>query len=266
MTHFLSFYSRFLKKLSNFASRKFHHNDYPVPAHNHNQEGVINLRKCDMNSENNIETKVTISKQQLAELPAAQFEGEIYVVDKTADIPSAVAILRESDVIGFDTETRPSFKKGQTNTVSLLQLSTRKKCFLFRLNHTGLTQPLIDILQDPDLLKIGVSIHDDFHNLNKISHIDPAGFIDLQNYVKGYKIADNSLSRIYAILFGKRISKGQRLTNWEADTLTTSQQSYAALDAMACVNIYDHLFSGIFKPEASPYLVEILPEPQDPTE
>lgn len=266
MTDFLSFYSKLIEKISNFASRKFHHNDCPVPAHHHNQEGVIYLRKCDMNSEKTIETKVTISKQQLAQLPAAQFEGDICVVDKTADISPAVAMLRESDVIGFDTETRPSFKKGQTNTVSLLQLSTRNKCFLFRLNLIGLTQPLIDILQDPDLLKIGVSIHDDFHNLNKITNITPEGFIDLQNYVKNYKIADNSLSRIYAIIFGQRISKGQRLTNWEAETLTPSQQCYAALDAMACINIYDHLSSGKFNPEASPYLMEILPEPQDNAE
>lgn len=213
-----------------------------------------------MISEKSIFTKITISKEQLAALPAAQFEGKICLIEKPEDIPQAVAQLRNSDIIGFDTETRPSFRKGQTNSVSLLQLSTRDTCFLFRINLTGLAQSLIDILQDPSLLKVGLSIHDDFHNLNKLVHIEPQGFIDLQHFVKDYKISDNSLSKIYGIVFGKRISKGQRLTNWEAEELTQAQQCYASLDAMACISIYDHISKGNFNPETSPYLTEIIPE------
>lgn len=216
-----------------------------------------------MSSENSINTKITISKQQLAQLPHAQFDGEIKVVDKPEEIQPAIEELRQSDVIGFDTETRPNFRKGQMNVVSLLQLSTRRKCFLFRLNHIGLVQPLIDILQDSRLLKIGLSIHDDFHNLNKLAKIEPQNFIDLQHYVKDYKITDNSLSRIYGIIFGERISKGQRLTNWEAETLSTAQQGYAALDALACIQIYDHISAGKFNPESSQYLVEIIPEEEN---
>lgn len=265
MTKIHSIISRFLDNFRILTSRK---------AAPHDADGVNSTLvqdktepMCDdkTSSSRTAETKVTISKQQLADLPAAQFKGDIKVIDKADDISHAIAELYESDIIGFDTETRPSFRKGQSNMVSLLQLSTRKRCFLFRLNHIGLVQPLIDLLQDPSLLKIGLSIHDDFHNLNKISPIEPKGFVDLQNYVKQFRIADNSLSKIYAIIFGKRISKGQRLTNWEAETLTPSQQSYAALDALACIQIYDSITNGNFDPDKSAYLVEICQESADQT-
>lgn len=203
---------------------------------------------------------VSISKEQLSQLPAAEFRGRLCLIEEECDISAAIDELRKSDVIGFDTETRPSFKKGQTHTVSLIQLSTRSVCYLFRINHTGLDARIVDLLEDEGLKKIGLSIHDDFHNLNKIQPVQAGGFIDLQNFVKEFRIADNSLTKIYAVIFGKRISKGQRLTNWEAEHLTDSQQAYAALDAMACVEIYDYLKAGKFDAESSEYLV--YPEPE----
>lgn len=204
---------------------------------------------------------LTITKVQLAELPTAVFQGAIRLVDKEEELDAALDDLRKSDIIGFDTETRPSFKKGQLHTVSLLQLSTRETCYLFRLNHFGLPDPLVKLLEDTDKLKVGLSIHDDFHSLRKLAEFEPGGFVDLQHYVKEFRIADNSLSRIYGIIFGERISKGQRLTNWEAENLTPAQQGYAALDAVACVRIYDYLRSGDFKPESSPYLTIPTPPP-----
>lgn len=206
---------------------------------------------------------VTITKEQLAKLPAASFTGSIKLIDRPEDVDQAIADLKASRIIGFDTETRPSFKKGHLHHVSLMQLATPTTCYLFRLNHIGLVQGLIDILQDHELLKVGLSIHDDFHSLRRLAPIEPAGFIDLQQYVKNYKIADNSLSRIYGILFGERISKGQRLTNWEAETLSPAQQTYAALDAIACIKIYNHLRSGAFYPYTSSYLV--FPDADAPT-
>lgn len=190
--------------------------------------------------------KVSITKQELAELPAAEFEGEIILVDTPEDAEKAAEALRQEAEIGFDTETKPSFKRGQSHFVSLLQLSTHTKCYLIRLNHIGMPQSILNILEDDNIKKIGVSIHDDFINLKKRFRINPDGFIDLQSYVKDYKIADNSLSRIYAVLFDKRISKGQRLTNWEATQLTQHQQEYASLDALACLHIYDYLRGGNF--------------------
>jgi len=219
-----------------------------------------------MNSDISSQAVITISKQQLSALPAAQFSGELHLVEDEEGIKDAIDKLRASDIIGFDTETRPSFRKGQSNNVSLVQLSTRETCYLFRINHVGLAQPIVDILEDPSIRKIGLSIHDDFHNLNKITEIHPGGFIELQNYVKDFLIADNSLTKIYAIIFGKRISKSQRLTNWEAKQLTNSQQAYAALDAMACVEIYDYISSGKFTPLESPYLTIITEEEEEEEE
>lgn len=197
---------------------------------------------------------VTISKDHLALLSAAEYKGEIEVIDTDEALYDAVNDISKYGVIGFDTETKPSFRKGQQFNVALIQLATPKKAYLFRTNKIGFPQPLVNILQNPNILKVGVSIHDDFHNLKKVTEIDPCGFIDLQSYVKDFKIADNSLSRVYAILFDERISKSQRLTNWEAGDLTMAQKNYAALDAYACLRIYNHLKSGKFNPAESPYL------------
>lgn len=203
---------------------------------------------------------VSISKEELAELPMESYTNSIILIDDPSKIEQAAAILGNETLIGFDTETKPSFKRGQNNKVALLQLSTHKECFLFRLNKIGMPESIKNILEDENILKIGLSVHDDFHSLNKICKIDPKGFIELQTFVKDYNIADNSLARIYAILFNKRISKGQRLTNWEADELTIHQQEYASLDALACINIYDALIQGKFTDNRSKY----YREPVDP--
>lgn len=216
-----------------------------------------------MTSKDNTQYIVSISKAELATLPAASYKGRIHLVDTPEKVDDAVKALNSSPIIGFDTETRPSFKKGQTFQVALLQLSTRTDCYLIRLNKIGMPAGIQQILEDESKLKIGVSLHDDFHNLHRIYTLQPRGFIDLQPYVKDYLIADNSLSRIYAILFGKRISKGQRLTNWEAAELTPAQQSYAAFDALSCIQIYDHLNSGQFSPDASKYYQPVVSPPTE---
>lgn len=197
---------------------------------------------------------VTISKEQLAKLPIAVYEGKICLVDTPDKMEEAVKHLKEAKIIGFDTETRPSFKRGHTFKMALIQLCTQDCCYLFRTNEIGYPKELIDILEDPNILKVGLSIHDDFHNLRRVTNIEPKGFIDLQTFVKDYKIADNSLSRLYGILFGYRISKGQRLTNWENAELTPLQKNYAALDAFACISIYNYLTQGKFNPKESKYL------------
>lgn len=197
--------------------------------------------------------KTSITKAELAELPAETLAGPVTVIDKDANVESAVAALKAADIIGFDTETKPSFKRGERHSVALLQLSTPTESFLFRLNKIGLPAPVMHLLEDEKVLKVGLSIHDDFHNLQKKYHFVPRGFIDLQEYVKNFKIDDNSLSRIYGILFDKRISKGQRLSNWEASELTQHQQEYAALDAVACITIYRHLTTVGFNYKESKY-------------
>lgn len=205
---------------------------------------------------------LTISKEKLCNLPPAGYKGQIIVIDKPEEVENAIKNLRSEKVIGFDTETRPSFRRGQTYNVALIQLAIPGYCYLFRTNDIGYPKQLINLLEDGNIIKVGLSVHDDFHNLRRVTEVDPQGFIDLQSFVKNFKIADNSLSRIFGILFGERISKGQRLTNWESQELSDSQLNYAALDAEACLRIYNYLKGGEFNPYQSEYLT-FPQEPED---
>ena len=192
-----------------------------------------------MNNRNYI---ISIDKEAISTLPLMTYPAQITVVDTAATARTALRAMAREKVVGFDTETRPAFKKGQKHKVALMQISTVDRCYLFRLN------------------KIGLSVHDDFTVLRRSSELDPKGFVDLQDMVKNFEITDISLQKIYAIIFGERISKSQRLTNWEADSLSEAQQAYAALDAWACLKIYNYLNAGKFVPAQSPY--RHLPEPE----
>ena len=188
-----------------------------------------------------IDIKSNIAKADIAQMPNELFEGRIIVIHALADVEKAVNYLKGFPIVGIDTETRPSFAKGKTYEVSLLQLSTENTCFLFRLNYIGMPKALVDLLQDGRQLKVGLSLRDDIQNLNRKHKFEPRGFLDLQHYVKEMGIEAQSLQKIYALLFGKKISKSQRLTNWEADVLTDRQKGYAATDAWACVRMYKYM-------------------------
>lgn len=201
---------------------------------------------------------VSIDKQTINQMPLVTFEGRIHIIDTVSRVKSAVTALRTAPVVGFDTETRPCFKRGERHNIALLQLSTSSDAFLFRLNKTGVPTPLKQFLEDQGVIKVGLSTTDDFHQLARVSDVQPAGFIELQQLVKQFNISDMSLQKIYAILFGKKISKGQQLTNWAAPQLTEAQQCYAAIDAWACLRIYEYLQAGNFIPEQSPYWHELV--------
>lgn len=202
-------------------------------------------------------TVIKISKEQLSELPLVEYPGTMSVVDTADAAVRAMAEIRRHSVVGFDTETKPSFRKGQLNKVSLIQISTGSHCYLFRLNKIGFMPLLQEFMEDEGLTKVGLSLKDDFMVLNRLAPFTPAGFVDLQTTVRSYDIADMSLQKVYAILFGARISKSQRLTNWEAPQLTPQQMVYASIDAWACLRIYKLLESGSFDPSASPYVKPI---------
>ncbi len=182
-----------------------------------------------------------IEKSDISTLPPCDITGEIIVIDRSKDVAAAIEDLKQCPLIGFDTETRPSFRRGESNTISLLQLATEKRAYLFRLKKIGQNQLLKDLLESNDYLKVGLSVHDDFHSLNRWMPCRPNNFIELQRYVKAFGIEEMSLQKIYAIVFHKRISKRQQLSNWEAEELTPAQQQYAAIDAWACRNIYYEL-------------------------
>lgn len=210
---------------------------------------------------------IAISKEQVAAMPVVEYPGGIgavTVVDTASKAKMALRALNKCTHIGFDTETRPTFQKGgHMNKVALLQLSTDDHCFLFRLNKPGIFEMVRPLLENPDIIKVGLSVHDDYNALRRRGEIDPAGFLDLQDYTHSFHIADMSLQKVYAIIFGGKISKAQRLTNWEADTLTPAQQIYASIDAWACLRLYWHLRGGNFHPADSPY-VQVSPEPAAP--
>jgi ribonuclease D len=181
----------------------------------------------------------SIKKEEINLLPLANFGGSVVIVDTAELLDQTLEILNKQRVVGFDTETKPVFSKGKKNKVALLQIATEDTCFLIRLNLLGFTSQMISFFNNPDILKIGLSIKDDFLMLRARSDgFNPQGFIELQTFVKSFGIEDNSLQKIYAIIFEKKISKSQRLSNWEADSLSGGQQHYAALDAWACLCIY----------------------------
>ena len=186
--------------------------------------------------------KSTITKAEIAQMPIVQFPGRIFVIYTETDAEKAVAYLKSQQIVGVDTETRPSFKRGSSHKVALLQIATTDTCFLFRLNQIGMPAILQDFLMG-DTLKIGLSLKDDFMMLSrrKEVHAEEGNWIELQDYVGRFGIEDRSLQKIFANLFGKKISKAQRLSNWEAESLSDSQINYAATDAWACVEIYNCL-------------------------
>ena len=189
-----------------------------------------------------------ISNEQTALLPAVEFRGEIRIVDHERDIAAACKTLAAQPVIGFDTETRPSFRPGATSRVSLLQLSTPTVCYLFRLNKIPLAKPILQLLEDRRVLKIGPDVAGDLRSLRQIRHFRDGGFVDLQGIAPEWGIGEKSLRKLSAIVLGRRVSKAQRLSNWEAATLTDKQQLYAATDAWVCTRIYEQLLRTPKKP------------------
>jgi len=180
-------------------------------------------------------------KKSIAQLPTVTFPGKTVVVMGESEAEKAVHFLLSQDILGVDTETRPSFKKGETHMVSLLQVSTSDVCFLFRLNHIGITPAILRLLENKVVPMVGLSLHDDMLSLHKRVAFTPGFFIDLQDLVGELGIEDLSLQKLYANLFHQKISKRQRLTNWDSDVLNDKQKAYAALDAWACINLYKEI-------------------------
>lgn len=185
--------------------------------------------------------KKSISKEELKTFPIRSFEGNIYVIDSLEGIEKSCVFLAKKKILGFDTETRPTFKKGQKNKVALLQLSTENEAFLFRLNRIDLPFCLKNILESEQILKVGVAIKDDIRILCQRSKFNPQSFIELQDSVKHFDIKDYSLKKIAALLLGFTISKSQQTSNWEARELSLAQQKYAATDAWVSLKIYQRL-------------------------
>jgi len=192
--------------------------------------------------------KENITVEELAEHELSWFKGEIVLVDNLKTFYEVFPKLLRTDLLGFDTETRPTFRKGRKNAVSLIQLSTEDLACLFRINRIGIPDELADLLSDPSVIKTGVAVHDDIKFLKSVRKFNPEGFVDLQTLVKDFGIQSSGLKKLTAIVLGFRISKRQQVTDWEAEQLTEAQQIYAATDAWVCYQIYKKLINGNVAP------------------
>ena len=184
-----------------------------------------------------------ISKELLQWMPLVAFEGEVIVVDREEQVQKAVDYLKTQRVIGVDTESRPSFQRGIHYPTALVQIATRDRCYLFRLTHIGMPQALADVFADPDICKVGLAFKDDINGLRRRRNFTPANCVDVQSMVEQYGILDMGLQKLFAICFGKKISKSQQLTNWENTHLTPEQARYASTDAWATLLIYEDLLA-----------------------
>ncbi len=180
-------------------------------------------------------------KSLISQMPTFKFPGRIVVILSAGEAERAVRYLLSQSILGVDTETRPSFRKGETHKVSLLQVSSKEICFLFRLNMIGITPAVKRLLENTEVPMIGISWHDDILSLKRRADFVPGRFIDLQNVVREIGIEDMSLQKIYANIFHEKIAKRQRLTNWDADVLNDKQKEYAAIDAWSCIRIYEEI-------------------------
>lgn len=188
----------------------------------------------------------SITPKEMENLEFASFPGKIYVIDSVgAEFNRAIAYLRSQKIIGFDTETRPTFSQDQPRYgVALLQLSGPDKAFLFRINKMGMHRRLCNLMASEKIVKVGAAIHDDIKGLQKKHNFVPASFVDLQKIVCEWGIRDKSVKKMAAIILGFRVSKTQQLSNWEAERLSESQAKYAATDAWVCREMYLKLLAS----------------------
>lgn len=185
--------------------------------------------------------KITITNEEINELPLGAFESKVVVITDPHKIEKAFIDISKHSTVGFDTETKPVFVSGHSNKVALMQVALPEKVYLVRLNQTGLTKPIIEFLENESILKVGVALRDDIKGLQKLHHYNPAGFVELAQMSKEAGLQVESVKKLTALLLGFRISKSAQTSNWEAETLNEKQISYAATDAWVCLEIYKKL-------------------------
>ncbi len=182
-----------------------------------------------------------ITKEDIRELPLLAFDGSIHVVESSDHLDSAIHALRKEKILGFDTEKKPTFRKGEYNPTAMIQLSSIDTAYLFRLNKIGYPKPLFDLMGNSEVTKLGISIDDDIKELEKLSTFSPSGFMDVNDIAKDIGVKHIGVKKLAAIFLKQRISKGQQTSNWEIEELTPGQKKYAATDAWICLRIYNEM-------------------------
>jgi ribonuclease D len=186
-----------------------------------------------------------ITKEEVAQLELIQFEGPISLIETQEEFMKEIDAIARNPVLGFDTETRPSFKKGKVYPTSLIQISNTHQAWLIRVSRLGYPGRLLELLSNEEIIKVGAGLHDDIRRMRSDFHFKPRGFLDLQQYVEAFQIEEKGLKKLSAIVLGKRISKSQQVSNWDAENLTESQLRYAATDAWICLEIYNALRNAL---------------------
>lgn len=189
--------------------------------------------------------KSEISKEEISGLELIQYEGPITIIDSIESFEREIDQLFKLPIIGFDTETKPSFKKGRVYPTSLIQLATAKKAWIVRVSRIGYPAKLLELLSSESTIKVGSGLKDDLRRLRSDFNFEPRGFLDLQQYVQAFRIQEKGLKKMCGIVLGRRISKSQQVSNWDADILTEPQLRYAATDAWICLEIYNALKNSI---------------------
>jgi len=187
-----------------------------------------------------------IEKSDLQQLPLIRFEGDIQVIEKPEDLDNVLEIVGRESILGFDTETKPTFTKGAYNHTALIQFSTLEQAFLLRIHRFGIPDRLKKILENENILKIGISLRDDLKDLKKVRPFKPAGFVDLNNIAKELGINQIGIKSLTGIFLERRVAKNQQTSNWENHKLTPAQKRYAATDAWVCMKMYDSLLQRGF--------------------
>ena len=182
-----------------------------------------------------------ITNEELNSLELTQFSGEITLATEKNEVIRIMNHVWKKGVVGFDTETKPSFRKGVRNNVSLVQIATQDEAYLIRLNHTGITKELKEFFSAGEITKVGVALRDDIKELQQLKHFEPAGFVELNHMVKDIGIESNGLKKLAGIILGIRISKNAQTSNWENEELSDKQLTYAATDAWVCIEMYHRL-------------------------
>ncbi len=179
-----------------------------------------------------------MTKEEINTCPIRRWEGVVHVIRTPAELSRAVRALAEETILGFDTETRPAYHKGESYLPSLLQLAGENAVYLFQLQHLGLPDSLCRILADPKVVKAGVSLAYDLRELHNLSRFKPAGFVDLGGLAKEAEIKNHGLRGLAAVLLGFRVAKGAQTSNWARDVLAPAQIQYAATDAWVGRELY----------------------------
>ncbi len=184
---------------------------------------------------------LSISKEEVMERPLGRYEGKIIILDSSERIDEALDQISKSKVVGFDTEAKPTFKKGQRRRISLIQVATDKEVFLLRVKEAGISNKMKAFFENESLKKIGIGLTDDFQLLNEIREFEPKGFIDLNKTFEHLGAQSIGARNLAAMVLDLRISKNAQTSNWEAPELSTKQKNYAATDAWICSEIYKKL-------------------------